>query len=398
MMSNGSDQVLEAMGPEILFFFFALFSATDVNVLSQGWGLIQHSQMDFLVLYDLLLFMSYNDDQGLFFFNCIRRSGIAGNLSLIMNSPFSCTKANNKAEHSNHWEHRNTPMQAQTQTQAQGQTKGHIIHLEFHECMSEWVGEWVRRHNFYVTGFHYRLVSWLKEKRSNAGVKFNKKCNQKCGRQAWRVEWARGGSDNRWQSKPWSRGSGENSFWRQVRGGTPAVAAAQRPRQPRQNAAALTHVTYGFGSGRDVLDDHLALGAQVLLAQRRFAILVQVHVLLHTRTHTGENEHMRDVSHRGKVVSFNFSAANLPTSQNMKGKFWVVLFVAQHTITLQSCAWFWEHNKEVEHLEQSTTKLFPRWPPPYKSHPWYSINWWGLVRVPSSKHETKKAIQALAWS
>lgn len=65
-MSKGSDQVLEAMGPEIFFFFFVLFSATDVNVLSHGSGLIQHSRMDFIVLCDSLLFMSYNDDEGFF--------------------------------------------------------------------------------------------------------------------------------------------------------------------------------------------------------------------------------------------------------------------------------------------------------------------------------------------
>lgn len=74
MMSKGSDQVLEAMGPEILF-FFTLFSVTDVNVLSCGSDLIRHSQMDFIVLYDSRLFMSYNnDDEGFFFSIPMRRS------------------------------------------------------------------------------------------------------------------------------------------------------------------------------------------------------------------------------------------------------------------------------------------------------------------------------------
>lgn len=71
MMSKGSDQVLEAIGPEIPPFFFVLFSATDVNVLSHGSSLIQHSRMDFIVLYDSLLFMSNNDDEGLFYSNRI---------------------------------------------------------------------------------------------------------------------------------------------------------------------------------------------------------------------------------------------------------------------------------------------------------------------------------------
>lgn len=63
MMSKESDQVLEAMGPEILLSPPpVLFSPTDVNVLSHGSGLIQQSRMDFIVPYDSLLFMSYNDD------------------------------------------------------------------------------------------------------------------------------------------------------------------------------------------------------------------------------------------------------------------------------------------------------------------------------------------------
>lgn len=68
MMSKGSDQVLEAMGPEILF-FPTLFSVTDVNVLSWGSDLIRHSRMDFIVLCDSRLFMSYNDDEGPFIFS-----------------------------------------------------------------------------------------------------------------------------------------------------------------------------------------------------------------------------------------------------------------------------------------------------------------------------------------
>lgn len=42
-------------------------------------------------------------------------------------------------------------------------------------------------------------------------------------------------------------------------------------------------LTYRFGRGWDVLDHHLAFGAQVLFSQRRFAILIQVHVLLHNK-------------------------------------------------------------------------------------------------------------------
>lgn len=79
-----------------------------------------------------------------------------------------------------------------------------------------------------------------------------------------------------------------------MRGGTRTAAGARRARQPPQNTAAPTHVTYGFGRGGDVLDDHLALGAQVLFTQRRFAILVQVHVLLRTHAHTHTRERERE--------------------------------------------------------------------------------------------------------
>lgn len=57
----------------------------------------------------------------------------------------------------------------------------------------------------------------------------------------------------------------------------------QWARRPLKKKAS-TDVTYRFGGGRDVLDDHLAFGTQVLFTQWRFAFLVQVHVLLHTHT------------------------------------------------------------------------------------------------------------------
>lgn len=43
-------------------------------------------------------------------------------------------------------------------------------------------------------------------------------------------------------------------------------------------------LTYRFGSSRDVLDHHLAFGAQIFSTQRGFAFLIQVHVLLETHT------------------------------------------------------------------------------------------------------------------
>lgn len=45
----------------------------------------------------------------------------------------------------------------------------------------------------------------------------------------------------------------------------------------------LKCLTYRFGRSWDVLDHHLPLGAQILLTQRRFAFLIQVHVLLKTQ-------------------------------------------------------------------------------------------------------------------
>lgn len=71
---NGATRFLKQWGQKS---FFALFSATDVNVLSHGSGLIQHSRMDFVALQDSLLFMSYNDDEGLFFSNSIVIDGAA---------------------------------------------------------------------------------------------------------------------------------------------------------------------------------------------------------------------------------------------------------------------------------------------------------------------------------
>lgn len=44
----------------------------------------------------------------------------------------------------------------------------------------------------------------------------------------------------------------------------------------------ICFLTYRFCSGWDVLDNHFALGAQVLSTQRSFAFLIQVHVLLKT--------------------------------------------------------------------------------------------------------------------
>lgn len=132
---KGATRFLKQWGQKSSF-FFALFSVTDVNVLSCGSDLIRHSRMDFIVSFDTL-FISYNDDEGLFFPNRMRRGSFARNVSLIMNSPYSCTKANNKAEHSNHWAHRNTPCtQARNQTQAQGWTKYH-----HHPPWISWVGE-----------------------------------------------------------------------------------------------------------------------------------------------------------------------------------------------------------------------------------------------------------------
>lgn len=54
--------------------------------------------------------------------------------------------------------------------------------------------------------------------------------------------------------------------------------------QSRQSTRADSG-TYGFGGGGDVLDHHLTFGAQVFAAERRFAFLVQVHVLLETHRH-----------------------------------------------------------------------------------------------------------------
>lgn len=63
---KGATRFLKQWGQKS-FFFFALFSVTDVNVLSCGSDLIRHSQMDFIVLYGSPLFMNHDDDEGLFF-------------------------------------------------------------------------------------------------------------------------------------------------------------------------------------------------------------------------------------------------------------------------------------------------------------------------------------------
>lgn len=118
-----------------------------------------------------------------------------------------------------------------------------------------------------------------------AGVKFNtkKKVIKSVGvkHEEWREPEVAVTTDDKASHEAEDRAKTHSGDW--WRGGALAAAAVQRARQPRQNQPALAHVTYGFGCGRDVLDDHLALGAQVLLAQRCFAILVQVHVLLHMR-------------------------------------------------------------------------------------------------------------------
>lgn len=77
-----------------------------------------------------------------FFPNRMRRSSFARNLSLITNSPYSCTKANNKAEHSNHWAHGNTPMHASTQpnTSTGMDEVPPSSNLNF---MSDWVSWWI---------------------------------------------------------------------------------------------------------------------------------------------------------------------------------------------------------------------------------------------------------------
>lgn len=93
---------------------------------------------------------------------------------------------------------------------------------------------------------------------------------------------------------------GEQSKWERVKSGrvqwqmTEHEATEQRTGvncfNSRMSATAaslqmqnLNCLTYRFGRSWDVLDHHLSFGAQILLTKRRFAFLVQVHVLLETQ-------------------------------------------------------------------------------------------------------------------
>lgn len=86
--------------------------------------------------------------------------------------------------------------------------------------------------------------------------------------------------------------------------------------------AALEHLnwlTYRLGRGWDVLDHHLPFRAQVLLAQRRFAFLVQVHVLLETQAR--RTFHLRQRSClNGKFVSELFLFGNSRPYLDIKQK------------------------------------------------------------------------------
>lgn len=72
----------------------------------------------------------------------------------------------------------------------------------------------------------------------------------------------------------------------------------------------LNWLTYRLGRGWDVLDHHLPFGAQVLLAQRRFAFLVQVHVLLETQGPRRKFDRRQRSCLNGKFASELFHFVN----------------------------------------------------------------------------------------
>lgn len=142
-------------------------------------------------------------------FHCIRIRNIVPNLSLIMNSPYSCTEANNKAKHSNHWAYRTTPMQVHNWTQAHEWTSTN------HPPWVERVSGWVRDHDLYVTAFNCRLLSWFG--RGEERVKKNCRVKSKLQSKVWESSMKSGGSQ-RWEWQQMTKQAmkqriGWNSFW-----------------------------------------------------------------------------------------------------------------------------------------------------------------------------------------
>lgn len=167
--------------------------------------------------------------------------------------------------------------------------------FKFHEWLSELVNEWGAMISLWQDLATNWCLDWQKRTEMQE-LNSTKSAIKSVGvkHEEWREPEVGVTTDDKASHEAGDRGLGGGG----VSDGTQALVSIQRPRQPWQNTAALTRVTYRFGRGRNVLDNHLALGAQVLFAQRRFAILVQVHVLL--RTHTGEKEGRRWREHMKK--------------------------------------------------------------------------------------------------